>query len=160
MAGAWGVLFGRRRCYFSDADAPKIGALLEVLPAELAALCEVELVLQRERVVVVDQFQRLTGLQRFEGAKDQRMPLRAGNRADVNRALGAHRNHSSLLHWAASDRVTFRPRLSYGRFRDGRAPPTGANRSPRRSAICLPSPASCSPLSTWAARGKISWSST
>lgn len=47
-----------RQRHFSDAHAPQIGTLLKVVPTELPALHEIELVLQRERVMIVDQLHR------------------------------------------------------------------------------------------------------
>ena len=60
LLGAMGL--GDIGQHFPDSDAPDIGPLLQVIPTELAALHEIELVLERKRIVIVDQFQRLARL--------------------------------------------------------------------------------------------------
>lgn len=86
-----------------DSNTPLIRTFLEIIPTELAALHEAELVSQRKRIVIVDQLERLAGLQRLKRLENQRMPLRAGNGANVDCALDIQGATPLFRGWAEPD---------------------------------------------------------
>src|SRR5690606_7738057 len=63
--------------------APLCWALFQVLPAHAVSALGLELVVQRLRVVVVDELERRARLELIEGAEDERVPLARWDGADV-----------------------------------------------------------------------------
>jgi hypothetical protein len=60
----------------------------EVVSTEAARLIRLEVVVQRQRVMVIGQLQRLTGGQCPTRGKDQRMTLAPGDGADIHAGIG------------------------------------------------------------------------
>ena len=79
----------------ANPDPPDLGTLLEVVPAELARVLGGELVVERLRVVVVDQHERGPRIQRAERVEDQGMAANRRLAADVEDAVIGH----GLLLW-------------------------------------------------------------
>jgi len=77
------LVAGRDRRGAHDLDAPVLGTQCQAAPREGAGHLGLELVIQRARVVVVDQFHRLARLQRAERGEDAGVPLGRGDLADV-----------------------------------------------------------------------------
>lgn len=64
---------------------------LEVLPVELTVARLLKLVVQRHRVVIVDDLQRLPRFERIEDSEDEWVPLRRRHRTHIDQFhCGAH----------------------------------------------------------------------
>jgi hypothetical protein len=56
-------------------DPPNIGSLFQVLPRKMACVLGLKPKVERFRVVVVDENERLAGLKTLKGVENERMPL-------------------------------------------------------------------------------------
>jgi hypothetical protein len=56
-----------------DPHTPNLGSLLQVIPRELARKLSLKLIVEGLGVVIVDQEERLTGMQLVERFENQRM---------------------------------------------------------------------------------------
>src|SRR5690606_9507124 len=68
----------------ADAHPPRLGPLLQVLPLEQPGALRLELVVERLRVVVVDQLERLPRLQVVERLEQQRVAVAGADGAYVD----------------------------------------------------------------------------
>ena len=78
-----------------DAHAPYLRTLLQVLPAELSAVLPLELVVERLGVVIVDQYETLSGRQGVVGVEDELVTAGRWLAADVE--LWVSGRHGVLL---------------------------------------------------------------
>src|ERR1035437_2832908 len=67
----------------ADAHAPHFRSLLQVVPGEFPALLELKLIIQWFGVVIVHQYEGLSGLEFFISLEDQRMPILSGERSNI-----------------------------------------------------------------------------
>src|SRR5450830_596601 len=72
----------------ADADAPDIGALVEIVPREGAFVLGLELIIERLRIVIVDEDEILPRLEFVERVEDQGVPFARDDRTDIDDRAG------------------------------------------------------------------------
>src|SRR5450759_3516166 len=89
----------------ADADAPDIGALIEIIPREGTVVLGLELIIERLRIVVVDQDEILPGREFVECVEDQGVPLTRDDRTDIDDRAGRvlYAAHSLPPLWTTKD---------------------------------------------------------
>ena len=88
-----------------DLHAPLLWSFFQIGPLELATRARLELAVQRLRVVVVDQQQRLARQQFVEAAKDGGVALLRGQGANVNEiVLNRSGSHFKVL-WSEGEKA-------------------------------------------------------
>ena len=68
----------RSRGAASDPNAPHLRALFEVIPCELVLILSLKLIVKRSRLVIIDQHERLTGLEPCKALEDESMTIARG----------------------------------------------------------------------------------
>src|SRR5690606_27068886 len=105
-----------------DANAPDLGALLEVFPLERVGQGRAELVVERDGIVVVHQGERLAGLERLEPAEDGGVLLAGRDLADVETAADIGLLLGGVHARASCDGRASRARATLERSAAGAAP--------------------------------------